>query len=184
MKGLKLLLMFTVSFSLMGCATPFEPDSQTEPYNELMGGYSDERIDQNTAIVNFHGNKYTKIQTVYSYLLVRAAQVTIANGYDYFIITSTTLSPTDMSVRTSDTYSYTANPAKASPTAIRTSRYQSYSTHPSRTYTGPHFLRCKGYVGPHSLSAVIKMFNGQIPPGVPNAYYARDAVAHLGPSTY
>lgn len=35
----------------------------------------------------------------------------------------------------------------------------------------------------HSSSVVIKMYNGAIPAGMPNAYNAEEVIAHLGPTT-
>ncbi len=46
------------------------------------------RIDSNTVMVSFRGNGYTDRQTVQSFLLYRCAQVTLEDGYDYFVLIS------------------------------------------------------------------------------------------------
>jgi hypothetical protein len=64
---------------LMGCATGYQPHS-------FMGGYSDQKIDDNTVEVSFRGNGYTAPETVHVYLLRRCAEVTKQDRYDYFVL--------------------------------------------------------------------------------------------------
>jgi hypothetical protein len=49
-------------------------------------GYSDQRIESNRYTVRFAGNETTPRQTVENYLLYRAAELTLASGYDFFVI--------------------------------------------------------------------------------------------------
>jgi len=60
----------------------------TTPYQPLKGGegYSEQRIESNRYTVRFFGNAQTPRQTVENYLLYRAAEITLANGYDYFVV--------------------------------------------------------------------------------------------------
>lgn len=70
---------------LGGCAT-------STPYQPAMGhgyareGYSDQQIEPNRFIVTFAGNSYTSRDTVDRYLLYRAAELTLQQGADYFIL--------------------------------------------------------------------------------------------------
>jgi hypothetical protein len=74
------VLLCLVAFGLAGsCATAYQPHSFT-------GGYSDQKIDDNTAEVSFRGNGFTAPETVHVYLLRRCAEVTKQNGYDYFVL--------------------------------------------------------------------------------------------------
>ena len=79
-----------------GCAT------QT-PYRPATGsgfartGYSDRQIEANRFMVSFAGNGYTPRETVERYLLFRAAQLTVQQGYDYFVLADR---QTDKSTRT------------------------------------------------------------------------------------
>lgn len=49
-------------------------------------GYSDTRIESNRFRVTFAGNSVTDRDVVERYLLFRAAQLTLENGYDYFVM--------------------------------------------------------------------------------------------------
>ncbi|RZF66326.1 hypothetical protein EWE75_00180 [Sphingomonas populi] len=79
-----------------GCAT------QT-PYRPATGsgfartGYSDRQIEANRFMVSFAGNGYTPRETVERYLLFRAAELTVQQGYDYFVLADR---QTDKSTRT------------------------------------------------------------------------------------
>ncbi len=69
---------------LAGCetATPYQPVAAR--HGDDQGGYSEEQIEANRWRVDFSGNDLTSRQTVERYLLFRAAQLTLANGYDWF----------------------------------------------------------------------------------------------------
>jgi len=75
------LSLFAVA-ALAGCET------QT-PYAPAGGsgyGFSDQRIERDRYRITFSGNSLTERQTVETYLLFRAAELAIQNGYDYFIL--------------------------------------------------------------------------------------------------
>jgi hypothetical protein len=71
------------SLMLAGCqsATTYHPATGHGFYRE---GYSDQRIEANRYMVSFSGNSVTSRDTVERYLLYRAAELTLQNGYDYF----------------------------------------------------------------------------------------------------
>lgn len=60
------------------------------PYREAAkagrDGYSDTRIETNRFRVTFEGNSSTPRDTVENYLLYRAAELTLQNGDDYFVM--------------------------------------------------------------------------------------------------
>lgn len=60
--------------------TPYQPALGTEM------GYSDTMIESNRFRVSFKGNSLTNRETVENYLLYRAAELTLQQGYDYFTI--------------------------------------------------------------------------------------------------
>lgn len=66
---------------ITGCAT-------STPYVPMDGryGYSDQRIEDDRYRVLFHGNSSTSRETVETFLLYRAAELTLENGFDYFIV--------------------------------------------------------------------------------------------------
>jgi hypothetical protein len=70
---------------LAACATPtpYQPNIRGQAAS---GGYSEVRIEENRYRVNFAGNSLTSRETVEGYLLFRAAELTVQNGYDWFSI--------------------------------------------------------------------------------------------------
>jgi hypothetical protein len=63
-------------------STPYQPLSG---HSQDAGGYSDHQIEPNRFRVSFRGNSMTSRETVETYLLYRAAQLTAEHGYDWFI---------------------------------------------------------------------------------------------------
>ena len=70
---------------LTACATPtpYQPDIRGQTTS---GGFSEVRLENNRFRVNFQGNTLTSRETVEGYLLYRAAELTVQNGYDWFAI--------------------------------------------------------------------------------------------------
>src|ERR1700679_1252731 len=62
-------------------ATPYQP---LNPAAASSGGYSDTKLEQDRWRVTFAGNSMTSRETVETYLLYRAAELTVAQGYDWF----------------------------------------------------------------------------------------------------
>lgn len=74
--------------SLGGCTTtptPYQP-YRAEGAGGVHGGYSELRLAPNRFLARFHGNEFTSRERVETYLLYRAAELTIANGYDWFVV--------------------------------------------------------------------------------------------------
>lgn len=71
------LLALAVALAACATATPYQPLTKGE-------GYAERRIESNRYLVSFAGNSYTPRETVETYLLYRAAELTLANGGDYF----------------------------------------------------------------------------------------------------
>lgn len=67
---------------LCGCATPY---AKYGYWND--GGYTDRRIQDNIFKVTFEGNQYSKRDEVVDFALLRATEVAMENGYNYFVIT-------------------------------------------------------------------------------------------------
>jgi hypothetical protein len=65
--------------------TPFQP-YVAEAGPGIHGGYSEDRIAPDRFVVRFHGNEFTSRDRVEGYLLYRAAQLTLQNGYDSFVM--------------------------------------------------------------------------------------------------
>ncbi len=60
--------------------TPYQPAAGSQQ------GYADTMIESNRFRVSFKGNSLTERETVENYLLYRAAELTLQQGYDHFTI--------------------------------------------------------------------------------------------------
>ncbi len=80
-KTLTTLLLSLFLLTACGTATPYQAADTMHKY-----GYSDQKIDDTNYIVSFSGNSLTDRKTVETYLFFRAAQLTLQQGYDYFIV--------------------------------------------------------------------------------------------------
>ena len=69
--------------SACATATPYQPNL---PGQAVSGGYSEQRVEANRFRVNFSGNSLTSRETVEGYLLFRAAELTVQEGYDWFAV--------------------------------------------------------------------------------------------------
>jgi hypothetical protein len=75
-----------IAFCLMtvtACQTPTPYKAALTPNDD---GYSTQRLEANRFRISFRGNSLTTRQTVDTYMLFRAAEVTLQNAGDYFIV--------------------------------------------------------------------------------------------------
>jgi hypothetical protein len=163
-------LVMLSALVLAACATPTPYQAATA---DATYGYSETPIEANRLRIAFKGNSLTDRETVENYLLFRAAEATLAAGYDHFLVAD----------RATD-----AN-----------RRYSSVG--PTRPYYGA-FFPYWSYYGPfgwrpaydpfwdditlrevtrYEASAEILMAKGAKPAGDANAFDAREVVANLGP---
>jgi len=80
----RLLVALGAAAALAACATatPYQSaDAAGARY-----GYAERRIENDHFRISFRGNSLTERETVESYLLYRAAELTLEQGYDYFIV--------------------------------------------------------------------------------------------------
>lgn len=68
---------------LAACATPTPYQPRTDGF-----GYAEEQIETNRYLVTFAGNAVTPRTVVETYVLYRAAQITVDKGYDWFVLAS------------------------------------------------------------------------------------------------
>ena len=84
-RGTAMALLASAMLVVAGCATETAYRPATGSGFER-AGYSDRMIEPNRFMVSFAGNSYTSRDTVERYLLYRAAELTVQQGYDYFIL--------------------------------------------------------------------------------------------------
>ena len=80
-----LALALTVTAVACTTATPYQP-YRPEFAGGVHGGFSDQQIAPDRFRVKFHGNELTSRERVEGYLLYRAAELTVQNGFDWFRI--------------------------------------------------------------------------------------------------
>ena len=92
---MKKRLLLTAGLSvifLTGCSTSYHEKG-------IFGdGYSDYRVNQDKFAVTFRGNEYTDSEDVRRFVLMRAVELTLQNGFRYFKI----LSEKDVSRQTTE----------------------------------------------------------------------------------
>ena len=69
--------------SACATATPYQPNI---PGQAVSGGFSEQRLENDRFRVTFAGNSLTSRDTVEAYLLYRAAELTVQQGFDWFTI--------------------------------------------------------------------------------------------------
>lgn len=155
---------------LSACATPtpYAPATGTAKYRP---GYTDTRIESGRYRLSFSGNDLTSRETVENYMLFRAAELTLSEGYDWFEIINR---DTDTKTRTVTTWD----------------NDPFYGSMSWRFYRGGRWGRW-GAFGPldwdretyqftrYEATAEVLMHKGSKPDGQSNAYDARSVIANL-----
>lgn len=150
---------------LSGCET-------TTVYGPMNGryGYGEQRIETNRYRVTFRGNSSTPRETVEAFLLYRAAELTLENRYDYFIVV-------EQATDAESTWYGSGSPPPV------------YGYYPYARYRFPYYAYGYpwGYNATYRESrsyeahAYIMMRRGNRPPGDTNAYDARQVLSNLEP---
>lgn len=150
-----LLVCSAAAGVLAGCvtATPYQPAIDGH-------GYSEQKLESNRYKVLFAGNSSTPRRTVENYLLYRAAEVTLQNGYDYFVLVDQS-TDADTEYRESFSGGYGWGPYYWYP------RYGMSATATSSAITE------------YEAQANILVFKGSKPADNPRAFDARDLKSNL-----
>jgi hypothetical protein len=149
------------------CSTPTPYRQAASPYDD---GYSTQQIESNRFRISFKGNSLTTRQTVDTYMLYRAAEVTLQNGGDYFVI--------------------------ANKDVDKNTAYENYGDELAWGWGGGWGWRHGGFGGGpgwggfdytrpiNSYNAVadIVTYKGPKPANDPSAYNAREVLAAIGPT--
>lgn len=75
-----ILISFFILLFISGCATAYQSLSYT-------GGFSETQLSENSFSVSFKGNGNTSRERASDFALLRSAEITLAHGYNFFIIT-------------------------------------------------------------------------------------------------
>ena len=168
--SIRLLAAACAALALAACATstPYQPAQGGRGY-----GFSEQRIEENRYRITFRGNSSTTREMVENSLLYRAAELTLQNGYDHFIVVEN-----DTEARTS--YSTTSDPAFFGRYAFG---------YPGYYYAFPYYAYGFGWGYPYdsytreitrySAVAFVTMHKGAKPSDNPQAFEAREVVENL-----
>ena len=153
-------------------ATPYGPAAQGGGY-----GFSEQKIEENRFRINFRGNSLTSRETVENSLLYRAAELTVQQGYDHFIVVEN-----DTEARTS--YSGSSYPAFYGRYGYGHPFHRPYYSFPYYAYGFGWGYPYDSYVREitrYSAVAFVTMHKGAKPDNEPNAFDAREVMNNLGP---
>jgi hypothetical protein len=125
--------------------TPYQPSAVSRAHF----GYAETQTDANRVRVSFSGNTETSRETVETYLLFRAAELTLQGGYDYFVVA-------DHNVEANTQYAAAGPPV---PPILPARRYREITSY-------------------NAVSDII-MHRGARPANVTNAFDARTVHANL-----
>lgn len=150
-------------FLALGLGACVEPT----PYQPLGpdGGFAQEQIEPNRFRLSFVGNYSTDRATVERYALYRAAEITVQQGADYFVVAN------DQTER--DTYYLDDNFAYGPAWGYRRGYYSGFGV-------GVGVGRIRP-ISRYDAILEILTFHGRKPADDPQAYDAREVLASLGP---
>lgn len=117
-------LILVAALAVTGCATGYKSSG-------AMGGFSERALAPDTYYVKFKGNGWTDEQRATDFMMLRAAELAIENGYGHFAILSVG-DETERSVYTTPVTAHTNTTATANVYG-NTARVQGRST---TTYSG------------------------------------------------
>ncbi|MEM8770114.1 MAG: hypothetical protein AAGD92_00570 [Pseudomonadota bacterium] len=153
-------------------ATPYGPAQGQRGY-----GFSEQRIEQDRFRITFRGNSSTARETVENSLLYRAAELTVQQGFDYFVVEEN-----DTEARTS--FSSSGGPAFYGRYGFGYPFYGAGYAFPYYAYGFGWGYPYSGYtreITRYSAIAFVTMHPGEKPSDNPRAFTAREVLANLGP---
>lgn len=177
-RPLLLAAVAAATLTLAGCesATTYHP-ATGHGFNRE--GFSEQRIEANRFMVSFAGNSVTSRDTVERYLLYRAAELTVQNGYDWFELVDRN---TDRKTRT-----YVSDPFRPGPWGYWGVSWRYHRPGFGWGFYDPFWGDPWGPVDVNTIDkydahAEIVMGHGERPSGDVHAFDARDVIQNLGPT--
>ena len=141
---------------LAACSTPYQEMG-------LSGGVKATRVDATTVRISGRGNAFTSSDTISDYVMIKAAEETLASGYGHFQV---------IGENEEASTSYLVSPSTA------TTTYQGYQA--TTNYTTPTLIP----VRKPRATLMIKMYPGpKSSDAPPTVYDAREVMKYLSPPT-
>lgn len=152
---------------LAACAS--YPTPYQQALTENGQGFTTQRIESNRYRISFKGNSVTSRQRVDSYMLYRYAEVTLENGYDYFVVVSRDTDKSTAYETMNDGFGFSYGMGWGGP-----SGWGGPWAGPSFDYSRP--------INSYDAIADIKLFKGAKPFDDPHAYDAHEVMNSLAPT--
>lgn len=170
MSPIKICFIVVFIYTLSGCAapTPYQP---ADPY-----GFSEQQLEDDRYRIRFRGNAQTEREVVENYLLYRAAELTLAKGYDYFLLA-------DRSIDADTRYVYTLS-AYPSYGYFHVYPHQRHRHQHRRLHRSLFFepsIEAAWPITRFEAVATIKLANGEPPADRVDAFNAAELTRHLEP---
>ncbi len=174
-----LALTTAAGLALAACATatPYQPAG----VNGQRGGYAEQRVESNRYRVSFSGNSVTSREQVEMSLLLRSAELTVENGYDWFATVNRATDRDTRIVGTPDPFYSRYNSFYGPYWGPSWRYYRSGFWSPWDRWGpwGPQDIDTR-QIDRYEASAEIIMGRGPKPAGDPNAFDAREVIQNLG----
>lgn len=148
--------LFLSALAACSTATPYQPADKSD------NGYSDQKISEGRYRVSFKGNDMTSRETVELYLLYRAAEITVAEQYDFFVVYD---KETTADVRYDN---------------VQPAVYGAYGGY-RRWGTGLSWNQTVQTSTDYSAMFFINLYKGEPPANDPRAYKAQEVLTNIGP---
>lgn len=176
----KFAVAVTAALALCACATatPYQPLATK---GSTTGGYAEAKLNDDRFRISFSGNSLTSRETVERYLLFRSAEVTLAQGYDWFALANRHTERKSSAWYSNDPWGYGGYWSPA---------WRYWGGGPYWGGYGPYWggygpgWGGSGYIDridKYEASAEIQLGKGKRPDDNPAAFDAHQVVANLGP---
>jgi hypothetical protein len=179
------LLALSALLCASACSTTAVGPTPYQASSQGVYGFSEQRIETNRYRVLFEGNSRTTRQRVEDSLLLRASDVTLDNGYDWFQIVNRATDPKTVRVTSpgwNAGFGYGPGFASYSSWSPRQGWVRFYDPFWSMSYRDPFFANSETReITRFQASAEIILGKGAKPSNETDAFDARDVKANLGP---
>ncbi len=176
MKRVLMAAAATLALGACATATPYQPAG----FEGQRGGYVEQRLEQDRFRVGFAGNSLTSRDTVETYLLYRAAEVTVQSGYDWFSMAGRATDRDTRFVGTADPFGPRYGYWGPSWRYYRGGAWGPWGPWRDPFYSSRRDLDVRQY-DRYEATAEILLGRGAKPAGDPAAFDAREVLANLGP---
>ena len=171
------LVALAGALALGACATatPYQPAG----LNGQRGGYAEQRLEANRYAVSFSGNSVTSRDQVEMSLLLRSAELTVENGYDWFATVNRATERDTRFYSTPDPFYDRFYGPRFGPYWSPSWRFyrRGYWSPWGPTWGNDFDVR---QVDRYEANAEIILGRGPKPAGDPNAFDAREVINNLG----